>query len=32
LSQGMMVTVTEHHVRLHHLPLRRSSSTNDESP
>jgi predicted nuclease of predicted toxin-antitoxin system len=32
LSQGVMVTVTERHVRLHHLPLRRASSKADESP
>lgn len=31
LQHGVMVTVTERHVRLHHLPLRRASSNNDES-
>ena len=32
LPQGVMVTVTERHVRLHHLPLRRASSKVDQSP
>jgi predicted nuclease of predicted toxin-antitoxin system len=32
LPQGVMVTVTERHVRLHHLPLRRASSKVGESP